>query len=122
MKKLFTLLLILTSLLGYLEWGKGNHAFLGQVEYELLFQRTPQQDAFMHPFVLVPLVGQLLLLISLFQKTPRRWMIYTGIICLSLIMVFLFAIGIMSGNLCIALSAVPFIITAVITIIQIRRK
>jgi hypothetical protein len=33
--KFFNLLLILTSLLGYLEWGKGHQMFLFQAEAEI---------------------------------------------------------------------------------------
>lgn len=121
MRKLLNACLLLTSLIGYLEWGKGMHAFLFEVEYQLLFVKTPDKQAFMHPFVLVPIVGQLLLLFTLFQKVPSRWVSMGGLLCLSLIMVLIFIIGIMGMNIRILLSAVPFIVTG-IWVIWYNRK
>ena len=97
------------------------HAFLFEVEYQLLFVKAPDKQAFMHPFVLVPIVGQLLLLFTLFQKVPGRWVSMGGLLCLSLIMVLIFIIGIMGMNIRILLSAVPFIVTG-IWVIWYNRK
>ncbi len=71
MKKLLNILLILTSLIGYLEWGKGNTAFLGYVEYELIFKGNRSTDSFLHPFVIVPLLGQVLLLFLSTYRKPK---------------------------------------------------
>lgn len=108
MKKLINALLILTSLVGYLEWGEGNQSFFFQVEYDLLFGSIGTADSFSHPLIFIPLIGQLLLLITLFQKTPNNWMSVIGLICLSLIMYFLLFVGVLSSNMHIVLSAVPF--------------
>jgi hypothetical protein len=75
----------------------------------------------MHPFVLVPIVGQLLLLFTLFQKVPSKWVSMVGLLCLSLIMLMIFVIGIMGMNIRILLSAVPFIATG-IGVIWYNRK
>ncbi len=120
MKKLINLLLLLTSLIGYLEWGTGNHAFLFQTEYELLFGGKGLQN-FLHPFVLLPLLGQVLLLITLFQKKPNKILGVGGIVCLSLIMLMILFIGFMSKNLMIGLSAVPFIICSIL-FFRVNRK
>ncbi len=122
MKRILNILLLLASLIGYLEWGGGNHAFLGQAEYELLFKKAPESATFLHPFVLVPLCGQLLLLITVFQKETKRILTFIALACLSLIMVFLFVIGLMSGNVKVALSAVPFIVIGVLVVRYNRRS
>lgn len=121
MKKLLNVCLLLTSLIGYLEWGKDMHAFLFEVEYDLLFKKTADSQTFLHPFVLVPLVGQLLLLFTVFQKVPGRWVSFTGLLFLSLIMLFLFFIGIISMNIRILSSTLPFIITGIL-VIRYNRK
>jgi hypothetical protein len=121
MKRMLNIALLLTSLTGYLEWGKGMHSFLFQVEYDLLFGAAGNSDSFAHPFVLLPLIGQLMLLASVFQKTPGRFLTYAGLACLSLIMVFIFLIGIMGMNWKIALSAVPFIIVGILVLRRTRR-
>jgi len=111
MKKLLNLSLLITSLIGYLEW-PNNHGFLFQIEYQLL-SGTVGTDGILHPFVMLPLIGQLLLVISLFQKTPSRFLTLLGMTCLSLIMLFLFLIGCMSLNYKITLASLPFIITGI---------
>ena len=121
MKKLLNALLILFSLIVYLEWGTDSSAFLGKTEYELLFVKRSMQN-FMHPFVLVPLAGQLLLFITLFQKSPNKVLTYIGFGSLSILVFFVFLIGLFGGNFKIALSAVPFLVTGVFMIRAYRKK
>lgn len=121
MKKLLNLLLIITSLLGYLEWGNGNHSFLYQTEFELLMGDKGFENL-LHPFVMLPLVGQLILLVTLFQKKPSRRLTFLGLGCLSLLLVFIAFIGIMAGNLKILASTLPFIITGVLVVVRYRAK
>jgi hypothetical protein len=121
-RKLLNICLLLSSLVGYLEWGKDNSAFLGEMEYHLLSEIDGLTDGLTHPFVIIPLLGQLLLIITLFQKTPSKAFTLTGLICLSLIMVFIFIIGLMSMNMKIALSAVPFIISGIAVVYRRKKK
>jgi hypothetical protein len=72
--KLINGLLIITSLLGYLEWGKSNHMFLFQGEIEILSRLFVDFRSAIHPFTVFPLLGQVLLLVTLFQKQPRKWL------------------------------------------------
>ncbi len=120
MQKILNLCLLLSSLLGYLEWGGGQHSFLGQAEYDLLFSSTTT-DNFAHPFVLIPLAGQLLLFITLFQKTPSRILTYTGLASLNLLLLFIFAIGIMAMNFKMIASVIPFIVFGVL-VMRANRK
>lgn len=121
MKKLLNLGLILASLIGYLEWGSDQHAFLGQTEYQLLFEQDTLKN-FMHPFVILPLLGQLLLFITLFQKTPGKVLTYTGIACLGLLLGFIFIIGIIEQNISVASSTLPFIVLSILTIRAFRKN
>ncbi|MCB0699271.1 MAG: hypothetical protein KDC11_05450 [Chitinophagaceae bacterium] len=121
MKKLLNLCLILASLIGYLEWGTGNKEFLFQTEYDLLFGAKSLMKA-IHPFVLIPLGGQLLLLFTLFQKTPSKKLTYIALASLSLLMLFLTFIGITAPNIKILASTIPFLITGVLIIMANRRK
>ena len=121
-KKILSVCLLLTSLIGYLEWGKGNHNFLFQVEYSLFFSSIGTSESFLHPFILIPLIGQLILLFTVFQKMPSRILGIVGLVCLSLIMLFLFFIGLFASNIKIAISAVPFIITGIIFLRYNRKQ
>jgi hypothetical protein len=114
--KIFNLLLVLTSLIGFLEWGKTNQLFLFQAEAEIILKGINNPSSVLHPFVLFPLFGQLLLLITLFQSTPNRVLTFIGIGALTLLLGFMFLIGVMSLNLKIICSTIPFLVTAVLTI------
>jgi len=61
-------LLILTSLVGYLEWAGNNHLFLFQAEADIIKKLITDPKSVMHPFILLPIIGQVLLLITLFKK------------------------------------------------------
>lgn len=111
--KILILLLIISSLFGFLEWGGGHQAFLYEAEYDIFRQMWTDAQHIIHPFVLIPLLGQLLLLIALLQNKPNKWLVYAGIACLSLLLVFMLIIGIMSFNYKIITSTLPFIILAI---------
>lgn len=121
MKKLLNILLILTSLIGYLEWGKDHQMFLFRMEYEIFFH-TPDKDAMVHPAVLIPLLGQLILLFTVFQKTPSKALTFIGLISLSVLLLFLFFIGATSGNMKILLSTIPFIVTGILVVRAHRNR
>lgn len=120
--KILNLLLIITSLFGYLEWGTNNKSFLFEGEYEVLRNIFTNPESAIHPFTIIPLVGQILLLITLFQKKPNKTLTYIGIACLGLLLGFMFFIGITSLNFKILISPLPFLITAIYTIFYLRKQ
>jgi len=122
MKKLLNLLLLITSLFGYLQWGGGHHAFIWQAERDIFLRGVGHTDAMLHPFVLLPLCGQLLLLFTLVQRVPGRLPTLIGLGCLSIIMLFLLFIGIIARSPAIAFSALPFVITGVLVLRGMRRR
>jgi hypothetical protein len=113
--------LLIASLIGYLEWGGGNSAFLFQAEYDLLFN-SGNKDSFAHPFVLIPLIGQLLLLFTVFQKEPSKVLTYIAMSCLGLLLVFMLFIGIMGMNWKMILCALPFVITSILILRNNRKR
>lgn len=119
--KILNLLLIITSLFGYLEWGGSNSSFLFQSEYEVLTKIFTEPKTVVHPFTIIPLIGQVLLLITLFRKEPSKILTYTGITCLGLLLGFMFFIGITSLNFKILTSTLPFLTTAIYTILYLRK-
>jgi hypothetical protein len=119
--KFLNLLLVVTSLCGYLEWGGNNHAFLFGAEAEVLVKLFTDPGAIAHPFILLPLAGQFILIITLFQKSPGKTLTYIGMGCLALLLVFMFVIGLLSLNLKIIFSTVPFIAVAIFTIRTLKQ-
>ena len=120
--KYLNLLLILASLLGYLQWGGDNHMFLFEAEWDLLKKAIEEPASVVHPFTVLPFLGQVLLFITLFQKQPDKRLTLIGIALLGMLLVLLFLIGIMTLNFRILFSTLPFLILAVITIIAFRKK
>lgn len=120
--KILNLLLIITSLLGYLEWSGNNHSFLFQAEAEILSKLFNSPNSILHPFTIVPLLGQLILVITLFQKTPNKILTYIGIGSLGILLLFMFIIGLVHLNYKIILSTIPFILLSIITIRHFQKR
>ena len=121
-QKILNLLLIITSLLGYLQWGKSNETYLYKAEYDLLIKLFSDPMSVLHPFTMLPLAGQLILLIGCLQKKPSKSLTYWGIGLLGVLLGFIFVIGIMANHLKIILSVVPFWVIAIYTIQFLRKN
>lgn len=114
--KILNFLLVLSSLAGYLEWGKDNKMFLFQAEAEIVSKLTNDPLSVLHPFTVLPFVGQILLLITLFQKKPGRILTYVGIGGIGILLALMFVIGLISLNVKILASTIPFLVLAFVTI------
>ncbi|MEQ9264255.1 MAG: hypothetical protein RLN81_03490 [Balneolaceae bacterium] len=111
-KKLLSAALILTSLVGYLEWGQDNSIFLFQAEYDILLKLFTDPKSVFHPFTVLPLFGQILLAITLFQKEPGKKLTFFGIGGIGILLLLMFAIGIMGMNFKVLVSTLPFLTVA----------
>ncbi len=114
--KLLNFLLIVTSLFGYLEWGTNMHTFLFQAEGEILSKLTADPMSVLHPLTVLPMLGQIGLLVTLFQKQPGRILTYCCIGSMGILFLLMFAIGVMSFNLKIIASTLPFLILSFLAI------
>lgn len=120
--KLLNFCLLLSSLIGYLEWGQGQHLFLVQAELEIFRKISTDPLSVLHPFTLIPFFGQLLLLFTVFQREPSKKLTYIGMSCLGILLLFMFIIGIISTNVKIILSTLPFIICSYLILRSARKK
>ena len=120
--KLLNILLIVTSLFGYLEWGSHESSFLIEAEYNVIRGLLTDYASAAHPFTLIPLWGQIMLMITLFQKTPSRNLTYIGTGGIGLLLIFMLIVGLVSMNFRIAISTIPFLITAFFVIRLMRKK
>lgn len=118
--KIKILFLIISSLFVYLSWGKESAAFLFQMEYEIITKLFTNPTSALYPFTVIPILGQLLLLITLLQKTPSTILLKTGIGCLLFLIGFVFIIGLLSLRLPIIVSTIPFITLAFFTLKSLR--
>jgi hypothetical protein len=116
MKKGYAIGLLLSFLICYLEWGH-NSSFIAEEEYNF-FVHHVTLSSLVHPFILLPAIGQLLLLYSVFPKDPNPKLILTGMILLGLLAWFIFIISILSLNPKMLICSLPF---TVISVLFIRR-
>lgn len=121
MKKLLNACLLLAFLLGYIEWGKDHKKFVFQLEAETLYKLPESLQTVFYPFILLPLAGQIMLLYTFFQKKPGRWLSLTGLICLNLLMMFLFLLSLVLMNGKVLASTLPFLITGFF-VLEANRK
>ncbi|WP_396159229.1 hypothetical protein [Flavobacterium sp.] len=119
--KILNFLLILFSLFGYLEWSGKNHMFLFEAEIEILSKLFINPKSVIHPFIILPVISQFLLLFTLFQKTINRKITYISIFGLGLLIYFLFFVGLISLNYKIALSTLPFIVVSIVSMLHHRK-
>ncbi len=114
--KVLNLALIITSLLGYLEWGNENRMFLFQLEKEIISKVFNDATSVIHPLIILPIFEQVLLMLTLFQKTPNKILSLFGLGCLSLLLLLMFVMGVIRLEFKILLSTIPFLFTGVIAV------
>jgi hypothetical protein len=115
-QKLLIFLLLLSVFIVYLQWGKDQSAFVYEMEYQILTGKTETKEVFMHPMVALPFIGQLILLVSLFQKTPNRKLLVAAIVLMGILVALVLLAGVLSKNLRIVGSTLPFITLAILVI------
>ena len=81
-KKLLHLLVIMASLIGYLEWGNKQHLFIFQAEAQIFYSLLKHPSSVFHPLVVLPFLGQLLLATNMFKPNPKSIISILGVCCL----------------------------------------
>lgn len=119
--KILNSLLIITSLFGYLEWSGSSRSFLFQAEGEIVSKLFTDPISTLHPFTILPLLGQVILLFTLFQKKPSKTMTYISIGGLGILLIFMFIIGLLSLNYKIIISTIPFLVVSILAIRHYRK-
>lgn len=120
--KILNALLIIFSLFGFLKWGKDHQMFLFQIEAEIFSKIFKDPISVIHPFIILPVLGQIFLLLTLIQKNPSKIMTYIGIGGIGILMALVFLIGCLNINFMILFSTIPFLIVAYITIRYHRKS
>jgi hypothetical protein len=91
MKKwnIIVLLLFLTSFIGYLEWGERKE-FIFQMEFDILQKLVVNPSSIIHPLVVLPLIGQIILLLALFKTNTHKYLVLIGIFGIFLLFAMIF--------------------------------
>ena len=114
--KILNALLLFSSLFGFLEWGHDKKMFLFQIEAEVFSKMPHDPLAILHPFILLPLIGQILLIITLIKKNPSKLLTYIGIGGIGILMALVLLVGCLGKNLMIVSSTIPFFTISFFTI------
>ena len=122
MLRIINIGLVLAFSLCYMEWGQGNSSFIFQTEYTLFTESEKLLSSITHPLILAGLIGQTLLLISATRNTPNRIANMAGILILSPVVLLVLLAGGLSLNVKMIISALPFVVLAVIYFLKYRRK
>lgn len=96
--------------------------FLVQGEYEILTKLFTDPLSVLHPFVILPIAGQLVLAITLFQNKPNKVLTLSGLIGLGILLLFIFVVGIIGMNWKVAVSALPFLVTSFVAVKNYRNS
>jgi hypothetical protein len=75
-----------------------------------LFKSRSTLKAFLHPLVLLPMMGQLLLILAIFQKSPGRRLIVSGQLLLSVLVLLVLTTGLLKLNWKIVASTLPYLL------------
>ena len=120
--KIVLLVTFFSSFIGYLEWGGGNHAFVIQAEMDILSKLWTSPASVMHPFTILPLLGQVAFIIVMLSKKPQKRLFYLGIIGLGLLYGMLFFIGLMRLHGKMLLSVLPFFFSSIYSVFLFRQE
>ncbi|MCB9240023.1 MAG: hypothetical protein H6608_02735 [Flavobacteriales bacterium] len=113
--------IVISSLMGYLEWGTDQHMFLFKGELDILYGLMTNPSSVLHPFTLLPLAGQILLLSTVFKALPKKWVTYLGMALIALLFGLMFVIGVIGPNWKILGSTLPFFALCGLQIVQVRQ-
>ena len=107
--------LFLSFLICYLEWAGNNSGFIFQLEYQI-FEKAFNGSSILHPLIIIPFIGQMIILVSIFLPKPNKKLILFGTISLGILVLMILLVGILSTNIRIVLMTIPFFVFAFLVI------
>lgn len=120
MNRLLNLGLLIAFQFCYLEWP--NHSmFVFEAEYDIFSKTESLFNNLMHPIILLGLITQLLLLLGFVLKYFNKKINNIAVLLLSILVLFIFLIGVLDWNYKIITSTTPFLILAGIYFTKLRK-
>lgn len=121
-EKILVLVLLLSTALGYMEWGNGNHAFVLEAELEFFRQFVKNPTEIFSFIILLPLLGQVMMFIALFRKNKFNLTLLIAILFVSVLYLLIFLSGVLSLSPLIIFSTLPYFVLSGRVIHRIRAK
>lgn len=121
-KQLLAAGLFISFFFGYLEWGTGNTAFVYEGFLEVISNAQRLKSNFTHPLIVLPLIGQIIFLVSSFNKSLKNKWLITALVLTGLLFIMILLAGILSTNFKIIVSALPYLIFAIAMVQTIQKE
>ena len=118
-KRIIIVLLILSILFLYFEWGGNNKAFAFQMIGDIF---SSGKESLFHPLILLPLLGIIGLLYSLFKTNGSKKILWISILMPGVLVLLTLIVSLMSVNLKMAVAPVVFILLSVYLFIEQNRS
>ena len=125
MKRIINTLLLFTFQFGYLEWGAKDHlqhTFIFQTEADVFSRASKDIQNVLHPFIIIPIIGMVLLVYTLFSNSKNKLISLIGFACLGLLMLLLLFIGIIRLDWKMIFSVIPFLAVGVVALYYYTNK
>lgn len=114
-RKIMAALLLLSSFFGYLAWSGQKGMFIFEMEKQILWGLFDSPSDYIHPFILLPLFGQICIMTYIIHPKPKSLWLWLGLAGIGLLMFFLFFIGLIGQQWKIWLGAAPFVTFSILT-------
>ncbi len=109
MKLLFNLAIVLAFSMCFSQWGKDQSAFMGSMEYEILFNPSLRNsNTLSHPLIIAGFLGQLALLWASFPVKYAKLIHQMSCGLLSIVPFIILLAGCLSRKVQMILSTIPF--------------
>jgi hypothetical protein len=95
--------------------------FIAQGEYLIFSDTKNMLSNFTHPLILLGLLSQLILIYCIISKNPNKKINTTGVVLLTPVVVLFLVVGILSSNLKMIFSNVPFLLLVVSYFFLLKR-
>lgn len=121
MRQIITLLVFISFFFCYLRWPPNNAAFVFEAEYEIITNTNNWLSNFTHPLILIGLLAQLLMLYCVLNKEVSIKVNTIAILLLLPLVVLFFVVGLLSRDLIIASSTLPYLLLTLYYFIHLKR-
>jgi hypothetical protein len=122
MIRLFKIALFVTFLICYLDFGHDSSGFVGQIEYLVIKNLNAEISTLQNPLFILAFIGQILILISVFNSNHSNGLIFLGIKLLGVIVLLILIFGVFLLSVKMIVSTIPFISVLILYIVKAKSK
>ncbi len=113
--------IFISFLICFVDFGHDGALFVGELEYNIIVTLKDSNGAFAILFFLIPFIGQLIIFISIFKNNGITKIFFVTIL-LSFIVLLIFILGLLTSNIKIIISTIPFISISIIYFYKVTKR